>query len=299
MANFDVAKAIFSQVDTNSDGGYERRSFFCKYKMNIFIFISSIDPNEFRQWVASSGAAGGLNSSSYELSSGALDASANLALNADASLAGASGYQASYSSQSGIESSESLAVGGLANAYGSSSSSEIVQTGGATLESSSIQQNIQYASTNGIFNDPNPQVIKRAAIGGAVTYEQKILVKFLQPPPVPPPGVNAFFLVCIDNSIHSNFSHLLSKKFAHLNHLHHNLLSFAKKHHLFQHHLHLFYVNVLQYHRQQLLAKQVDKMQTIVLILIVYSSYSSFGCFTCSTANGYYRTSSTSSTKTT
>jgi hypothetical protein len=139
-----------------------------------------------------------LNSSSYESSSvqsasGGLDASANLVLNADAGLAGASGYQASYSSQSGVESSDSLAVGGLANAYESSSSNEIIQTGSAAVESSSVQQNVQYASTNGIFNDPNPQVIRRAATGGAVTYEQKILVKFLQPPPVPPPGVNASF----------------------------------------------------------------------------------------------------------
>ncbi|CAF4436592.1 unnamed protein product, partial [Rotaria magnacalcarata] len=38
------------------------------------------------------------------------------------------------------------------------------------------------------FNDPNPQIIRRAAVGGAVTYQQKILVRFLQPPPVPPPG---------------------------------------------------------------------------------------------------------------
>ena len=67
---------------------------------------------------------------------------------------------------------------------------ELVQASGTALESSSVQQTTQYASTNGIFNDPNPQIIRRAATGNAVTYEQKILVRFLQPPPVPPPGVN-------------------------------------------------------------------------------------------------------------
>jgi hypothetical protein len=196
-----------------------------------------------------------------------------------------------------------LAAGGFSNAYGSSSSSEIVQGGGAALETTNVQQRTLYSSTNGIFNDPNPQVIRKAAIGGAVTYEQKILVKFLQPPPVPPPGVNTSFysyrsfdsFVCF----FKNFSHLLSRRFVHLNHLPHNLLSSVKKHHPFQHHLHSFYVNVLQYHRQLLLVKQVQIFQIITLIVIVLFSDSSFVCYTCSTTNSHYRTSSTSSTKTT
>jgi len=72
----------------------------------------------------------------------------------------------------------------------------LIQTGGASLESSNLQQSIQYDSNN-VYKDPNPQIIKRAAIGGAVTYQQKILVRFLQPPPVPPPGVNNLY-ICIN-----------------------------------------------------------------------------------------------------
>lgn len=63
--------------------------------------------------------------------------------------------------------------------------------GGATIQTSSAQQTSQYLSQSGggIFNDPNPQIVRRAADGGPVTYQQRILVRFLQPPAVPPPGV--------------------------------------------------------------------------------------------------------------
>ncbi|CAF4083036.1 unnamed protein product, partial [Didymodactylos carnosus] len=40
----------------------------------------------------------------------------------------------------------------------------------------------------GLFQDSNPQIIRKPAPGGGVTYKQNILVRFLQPPPVPPPG---------------------------------------------------------------------------------------------------------------
>jgi len=41
-----------------------------------------------------------------------------------------------------------------------------------------------------LFQDPNPpQVIRRPAAQGPITYRQNVSVRFLQPPPVPPPGV--------------------------------------------------------------------------------------------------------------
>jgi hypothetical protein len=42
---------------------------------------------------------------------------------------------------------------------------------------------------NDTYNDPNPQTIQRAAIDGPVTYDQQILVRYLQPPAVAEPGV--------------------------------------------------------------------------------------------------------------
>jgi len=213
--------------------------------------------------------AGSLSPSSYELSSfqsstGGLGTSSDLAFSGNAGLTGIEGtneYQASYSSQSGFESADGLAVGGLA----SSSSSELLQTGGAAFESTSIQQSTQYNASE-LYKDPNPQVIRRAAIGGAITYQQKILVRFLQPPPVPPPGVNNLSLVDIFKSIcFCYYSHLLLKKFVHHNPLHHHLLLYVKRHPHFLNHLHLFYVNVLQYHLQLLQVKQVKQKKKEIL----------------------------------
>ena len=48
-----------------------------------------------------------------------------------------------------------------------------------------------YATTaQGLYADPNPQVIRRAAASAPQTYTQRVVVRFLQPPPVPPPGVS-------------------------------------------------------------------------------------------------------------
>ncbi|CAF1463588.1 unnamed protein product [Adineta ricciae] len=176
MANFDVAKAIFAQADTNNDG--------------------RIDRNEFQNWASggfTGASTGGITSSTYESSlqtnTVGIDAAQILAASGSAGIAGqssASGYEASYSSHSGIETASGGQLNG--NATASASSIEFAQGGSAALESSSVQQTAQFTSAAGLFNDPNPQIIRRAATSGAVTYQQKILVRFLQPPAVPPPG---------------------------------------------------------------------------------------------------------------
>ena len=120
-----------------------------------------------------------------------IDAAQILAASGSAGITGqssASGYEASYSSHSGIETAGDAQLN--ANATASASSVEFTQGGSAALESSSVQQTAQFTSAAGLFNDPNPQIIRRAATSGAVTYQQKILVRFLQPPAVPPPGVS-------------------------------------------------------------------------------------------------------------
>jgi hypothetical protein len=41
-----------------------------------------------------------------------------------------------------------------------------------------------------LFQDPNPpQVIRRPPAQGPITYQQNVSVRFLKPPPLPPPGV--------------------------------------------------------------------------------------------------------------
>ncbi|CAF5131593.1 unnamed protein product, partial [Rotaria magnacalcarata] len=42
---------------------------------------------------------------------------------------------------------------------------------------------------NNIYIDSNPQIIRRTTTENPVTYEQRVLVRYLQPPPLPPPEV--------------------------------------------------------------------------------------------------------------
>ena len=176
--SFDVTRAIFNQVDTNKDG--------------------SIDPNEFNQWAGSAGGFGAGGASSYEsssFSSGGYGAGAGLV---GAGYGGASSYESSasygagaglvgagYGGASSYESSASYGAGagalvGGASSYDAASSQFSSQT--------AVQQ---YATdAQGLFIDQNPQIIRRPAAGGVQTYTQNIKVRFLQPPPVPPPGVS-------------------------------------------------------------------------------------------------------------
>lgn len=99
--------------------------------------------------------------------------------------AGLSGYDGStrgvYGSSSGFNTSYATATIGATSE----------QSTGAAIQTESVQQTNEYISRSGtsLFHDPNPQIVRRATTEGPVTYQQKILVRFLQPPPVPPPGV--------------------------------------------------------------------------------------------------------------
>lgn len=48
-----------------------------------------------------------------------------------------------------------------------------------------------------LFIDPNPQIIRRPAKEGVQTYTQNVRIRFLQPPPLPPPGVRSLLIVKI------------------------------------------------------------------------------------------------------
>ncbi len=185
--------AEFNQVDANHDGG--------------------IDPGEFRNFIGTSffyswyiyidnkwslfsgqnigavggGAAGGSSyeSSSFESSSssaglgGGVVGGWNASAGANGLASGASGYESSsFSSNVGYGAGAGQVAGGAIGLSGSS------------YESSSTQVQQYATDSQGLFNDPNPQIIRRAAIGGVQTYTQNIRVRFLQPPAVPPPGVS-------------------------------------------------------------------------------------------------------------
>lgn len=63
-------------------------------------------------------------------------------------------------------------------------------SGNSTASQSSAVVQQYETDAQGNFKDSNPQVIRRPTPGGQTTYTQNIHVRFLQPPPVPPPGVS-------------------------------------------------------------------------------------------------------------
>jgi hypothetical protein len=148
------------------------------------------------------GAGGGYGSSSYESSSyesstaGALGG--NLAYAGAGAGLGGAGYGGSSYESSSYNSSVGNAGGDLA--YGGAVGLTGTDLSAANYSSSSQTTAVQQYATDaqGLFRDSNPQIIRRPAPGGNVTYTQNIRVRFLQPPPVPPPGVSFLsFFSCL------------------------------------------------------------------------------------------------------
>ena len=88
-------------------------------------------------------------------------------------------------------------TGGLTfDAEGNSVAERTVGTAGdistSSFDGGNSQQQIQQYATNaqGLYQDPNPQIIRRPAQGEQITYTQNIKIRFLQPPAIPPPGVS-------------------------------------------------------------------------------------------------------------
>lgn len=57
------------------------------------------------------------------------------------------------------------------------------------IQTHSLEETNEYLEKAvNIYKDPNPQIIRRAATESQLRYEQRILLRYLQPPPVPAPG---------------------------------------------------------------------------------------------------------------
>lgn len=75
--------------------------------------------------------------------------------------------------------------GGVITTVGEVTSDQVIHT-------SSSEETNRYIERSGgnVYKDPHPQIIRRTRTDGPVTYEQRIRVRYLQPPPIPPPGVH-------------------------------------------------------------------------------------------------------------
>ncbi|CAF0754543.1 unnamed protein product [Didymodactylos carnosus] len=190
--SLDNAAAYGGGASFGSGGFDATRAMFAQADTNQ---DGSLDASEFQRWA---GGQGGANA--YGLSGSA----------------GYSSFQGD-ASQYGSGFDASLSAGGNLAAAGSYGGS-LAGAGsyGASYDQAS-SSSAYGSSAGGVFNDPNPQIIRRPAASGPVTYQQNILVKFLQPPPVPPPGVSltlvAIMCFKVKKCVFTSYSLLSSKRF--------------------------------------------------------------------------------------
>ncbi|CAF3220853.1 unnamed protein product [Rotaria sp. Silwood2] len=199
------AKSLFEQFDTNRDGKYEP-SISIKSQMHICMFnigllancdrhyrphlycllfdffdlwlqlgnYISIDKNEFHNWISN---AEGLNSSSYKLTTSRLHPYDNTTNQLDL-------YNYKASSQ------DSLSY--TTDKYASYETTKVASdfTNDTVIHTNSSEETNQYPekSANNIYKRPNPIITRRATTEKPVTLEHRVLIRYLQPPDVPPPG---------------------------------------------------------------------------------------------------------------
>jgi hypothetical protein len=178
---------MFAQADLNNDGTLSEPEF-----RNMMARNSVVSNNY--------GNAGNYGSSAYEMSGSGGSVGGDLAY-------GGAGYgsKSSYGASSSYRSSVGniggdLAGGGAAYNFAGADGFSSSDAGAANLSlvSSNASGNVQQYETDaqGLFKDNNPQIVRRPAPNGPVTYTQNIKVRFLQPPAVPPPGVST---LCTSN----------------------------------------------------------------------------------------------------
>ena len=59
------------------------------------------------------------------------------------------------------------------------------------IQTNSLEETDRYLERAvDVYRDPTPEIIRRTSVENPVTYEQRVLVRYLQPPRLPPPGVS-------------------------------------------------------------------------------------------------------------
>ncbi|CAF1391041.1 unnamed protein product [Rotaria sordida] len=73
--------------------------------------------------------------------------------------------------------------------YGTAAASDLIRGNGQVVNTRSLEETNQYLlRSTDIYKDPNPQILRRPANEGPITCEQRVHVRYLQPPPVSEPG---------------------------------------------------------------------------------------------------------------
>lgn len=154
---------------------------------NVYVCVRQIS---FLLWIISDfgfdTAANGFQQNSYSAvgasSASSYEVDGSASFSASPELTGRqSAFEAGNSSYDFIGNGQNLSADAFTSASSFNATSGNEQSSAAT----------KYAvNAQGLFHDPNPRIIRRPAPENARQYVQRVLVKFLQPPPLPPPGVS-------------------------------------------------------------------------------------------------------------
>jgi hypothetical protein len=152
-------EAAFAQADLNANGSLDLGEFSN--------YLAGSSHGGVSSWGASYGGSlgyGGGYDASYSVGSGLVGG----------------GYDASYYGSAGY--------GGAGYASAGYAGDASLYLGGGAYDSSLATSSVYATNAQGLYQDPNPTIIHRANPSGVQTYQQNVQVRFLQPPPLPPPG---------------------------------------------------------------------------------------------------------------
>jgi hypothetical protein len=177
MAQIDVVNTMYQEIDTNQDAG---NTIFQEIDTNQ---DGVIDKNELREYITHTER---LPSSTYVTHTERLPSSTyathterlpSSTFETSTTEVVYNGYGANRIGRNKYASHGTVAV-----------ANEVID-GQVVIQTNSIEETNRYLETAiDVYKDPNPQIIRRTMAEAPVTYEQRILVRTLQPPEVPPPG---------------------------------------------------------------------------------------------------------------